>query len=211
VGRSRGIVLVLAALLTVFLMVGPGRADGHVAKRSGPFEVELGWAQEPPRVGAGNAIEVGVGDAQTGAPVAVPAGALSVEVAYGGRSVTLPLVPTAEPGLLEASIAPTRPGAYSFGVSGEVRGQTLDVHAVCSQSTFECVEADAGSEFPVRDPSAGELAQRVRSEARQVDDARSRADDAHTLALVAIAAGTIGLLTGGAALLASRGRGSGRS
>ncbi|HKI65910.1 MAG TPA: hypothetical protein VJ989_01430 [Solirubrobacterales bacterium] len=208
---SRSRRLVLAALLTAFLTIGVGAAQGHVAKRSGSFEVELGWAEEPPRVGVDNSIEIAVSDAQTGAPVAVPAGALSVAVAYGGATATLPLIPTAEPGALEASITPTRPGAYGFSVSGEIHGQPLDVSAVCSQSTFECVEAGAGDEFPVKDPSAGELAQRLSSEAQQVEDARSQADDAHTLALISIAVGTLGLVMGGAALVAMRGRGSERS
>ena len=207
--RSRR--FVLAALLTVFLAAGAVPAQGHIVKRSGPFEVELGWGEEPPRVGVANFVELTVTDAQTGAPVAVPAGALSVEVVYGGTSVTLPLTPTEEPGASEASITPTRPGTYGFDVSGSVHGQPLDVSASCSESTFECVEASAGDEFPTEDPSAGELAQRLSSEAQRVEDASNQSDDAHTLALLALAVGTIGLAFGGAGLLAARGRGSDRS
>jgi hypothetical protein len=206
VGRSRGIVL--AAFLSALLTIGAGLAQAHVAKRSGPFEVELGWGEEPPFVDADNSVELEVADAHSGAPVAVPAGALAVEVAYGGTSVTLPLAPATAPGTLEAPITPTRPGTYSFSVTGDVQGHPLDVSATCSQSTFECVEANAGDEFPVKDPSAGELAQRANSEAQRLEDTSDRADGARTLAQIALALGAVGLAMGVAALAIVRRRGS---
>lgn len=207
-GRSRRIAF--AALLTALLAIGPGAARAHVAEQVGGFEVELGWAEEPPIVGAANAVELEVADAG-GVPLAVAAGALSVEVVHGGTSAGLPLVPTAARGHLEAPITPTRPGRYSFRVSGEVGGRPLDVSVACSPSTFECVKAGAGNQFPTTDPTPGELAQRLSSEAQRLEDANERADEARTLAAIALAIGTVGLLAGGAALLASRRRGGERS
>lgn len=163
-----------------------------MTEESGAFEVELGWGEEPPRVGERNFVEVNVSDGH-GEPVAVPAGALSVEVVYGGSAVTLPLNPTPAPGALEAPLTPTRPGTYAFNVSGSVEGQSLDASATCSESTFECVETDAANEFPVRDPSAGELAQRLSSEADRVEDAGDRADRAGTLALIALVVAAVAL------------------
>lgn len=182
-------------------------ASAHVSKRSGPFEVELGWGVEPPLSGTENFVEVTVSDA-AGAPLAVPAGALSVEVDYDANAVTLPLTPTEEPGVLEAGLTPTRPGTYAFHVSGSVHGRPLNVSAICSESSFECVEAAAGTEFPVKDPSAGELAQRLRSEADRVEQANDRADDARTLAIVALALAAVALAL---SIRAGLRRGSGRS
>ena len=91
--------VVLAAVLLVSLAFGLAAAAAHVIKQSGPFEVELGWGVEPPQAGAENLVEVTVSGAG-GAAVAVPAGALSVEVIYDGKAVTLPLTPTEEPGVL---------------------------------------------------------------------------------------------------------------
>ncbi len=198
---------VLFGILLALLAGGAGQAGAHVSKRSGPFAVELGWGVEPPQAGAANFVEVAVSDAGRGTPVAVPAGALSVEVVYGGAAVTLPLTPTEEPGALEAALTPTRPGSYSFSVTGSVRGQPLDVGAACSESTFECVGTAAATEFPAKDPSAGELAQRLRSEADRVGDAGDRADGAHTLAVVALALAVVALAV---AVRAGRRRGSGR-
>ena len=195
--------IVLAAAVAAFLSLGVCTAGAHVVKRSGSFKVKMGWGDEPPVLAGHNFVEVEVSDAATGAPVAVPAGALSVEVSYGGRSVSLPLGPSDTPGLLQAPITPTRLGTYGFSVTGDVYGKPLDITATCSESTFECVEAGAGNEFPVKDPTAGELAQRVSSEAQRVEQASSRADGARTLAVIGLAIGAIGLATGVVALAAA--------
>jgi hypothetical protein len=196
--------IALAAVLAALLTFAADPARAHVTERAGSFEVELGWGVEPPRLGAENFVEVNVADA--GRPVAVPAGALSVEVVYGDAAVTLPLATTGVPGSLEARLTPTRPGSYGFHVSGSVRGKPLDAGATCSESTFECVEAAGGVQFPVADPSAGELAQRLSSEAGRAEDAGTQADQAQTLAIVALALAAVALAF---AVRASRRRGSG--
>ncbi len=203
--RSKGVVL--AAVLLALLTGGATQASAHVTKRSGPFEVELGWGVEPPQAGAQNFVEVIVSDLH-GAPVVVPAGALSVEAVYGDASVTLPLTPTEEPGTLEAGLTPTRAGTYAFSVTGSVRGRPLDISATCSESTFECVDAAADTEFPAKDPSAGELAQRLSREAGRVGKAGDRADGAQTLAIVALALAAAALAI---SIRAARRRGSGGS
>ncbi|HEX5712186.1 MAG TPA: hypothetical protein VFX85_02605 [Solirubrobacterales bacterium] len=201
----------LAAVLIALLTFGAGPAAAHVTEGAGAFEVELGWGEEPPRLGAENFVEVNVADA-AGRPVAVPSEALSVEVVYGSAATTLPLVPTGEPGALEARVTPTRPGTYSFHVSGSIDGRPLDASASCSDSTFECVEAGGAVQFPVEDPSAGELAQRLSSEAARVEAAGDRADSAESLATAAIVVAAISLVLAAVALtfaVRARRRGSG--
>jgi hypothetical protein len=195
------VVWLVAALLPV------ATASAHVEKQSGPFRVELGWGVEPPLTGLDNFVQVEVADA-AGAPVAVPAGALSAEVAYGASAVTLPLVPAEEPGELRAELVPTRPGTYAFHVSGTVRGRGVAVGATCSEATFECVEDASGAEFPVKDPSSGELAQRLLRESERVRQASDDADGARSLAVVAlaIAAAAIAIAVG----VGLRGRKRGR-
>lgn len=192
-------------MVSALLGLGAAPAPAHVTERSGAFEVELGWGEEPPRVGADNFVEVTVADAH-GKPVSVPAEALSVEVVYGDAALTLPLLPTAVPGALEAPLTPTRPGTYGFEVTGSVEGRPLDASATCSESTFECVDLASSTEFPVRDPSAGELATRLRSEADRVAEANERADGAHTLAILALALAAVALAL---SIRAARRRGSG--
>jgi hypothetical protein len=201
-GEGKLIVAALSAVLFVALLVVP-TASAHVEKESGPFRVELGWGVEPPLTGLDNFVQVEVADAP-GAPIAVPAGALSVEVAYGASAVTLPLVPAEQPGELRADLIPTRPGTYAFHVDGTVRGRALEVGATCSEATFECVEDAAGAEFPVRDPSSGELAQRLLRESERVQQASDDADSAHSLAIVALALAAAALATAIGAVMHGR-------
>jgi hypothetical protein len=167
-------------------------AAAHVTQSSGQFEVEMGWGNEPPIASSENFVEVGVARGG-GAPVAVPAGALSVEVGFGEGGVTLPLAPTDDPGSLRADLTPTRPGTYGFHVTGTVEDQMLDVRATCSETTFECVKASAGTEFPVKDPSSGELAERLAREAARVEAASNQADSAKNTATLALAAAALAL------------------
>jgi hypothetical protein len=184
-GRRRR-VLVLIPLLPMVMLAAASGAAAHVTKVSGPFRVEMGWGNEPPLTGLDNFVDVRVSDA-SGAAVAVPAGALSVEVTYGDAGVTLPLVPDEQPGRLRGELVPTRPGTYAFHVTGTVQGRTLDVRATCSEATFECVNQSSDVEFPVKDPSTGELAQRLTRESDRVEQATDRVDSAKRIAIVAIA------------------------
>ncbi len=196
-----------AALLAILIAAAP--AGAHVTEKAGPYEVELGWGNEPPLTGLDNYVSVGVADA-AGAPVAVPPGALSVEVTYGSATANLPLQPEEEPGELRAALVPTRPGTYAFRVSGTVGGRTLDVSARCSESTFECVGESAEAEFPARDPSAGQLAERLNRESARVEAASEDADSAKRTATIALALAAAAL-SGVLAILLSARRKRGRS
>jgi hypothetical protein len=195
--------ILISALLA--LVAAPGAA-AHVTKVSGPFRIEIGWADEPPLTGLDNSVEVAVTDAG-GSPVTVPAGALSVAVSYGGEAKTVPLVPGEQPGVLHGRLIPTRPGAYAFHVSGAIDGKTVDVAATCSETAFECVTDSTGAEFPARDPSGGEIAERLERESDRVQSATDEAEGARRLALVALALAAAAL---GGSLFAARRRKSGR-
>ena len=197
--NARSVAVVLTGLV---LSLAPA-ASGHVERRAGPYAVTVGWGNEPPLSGSENFVDVELAGA-SGAPVAVRAGALGVEVRFGDAVTTLPLVPSGEPGKLRAAIVPTRPGTYAFRVRGTVAGRTIEAEATCSERTFDCVEDAAAVQFPARDPSTGQLAQRLGRELKRADRARDRADSAHTTALIAIVAALLALAA--AAALAVRGR-----
>jgi hypothetical protein len=200
--RPGRLVLSLAFALALGLAAA-GVSSAHVIKASGPLRVEFGWGNEPPLSGAENFVEVGVSDA-SGSPVAVPAGALTVEVGYGTAATTLPLAPDELPGGLRAELTPTRPGTYSFRVAGTVEGHALDVEATCGEATFGCVEGASATEFPVQDPSIGELAQRLDRESGRAQEAANTADSARTLARAALAIAALALLV--ALAIAARAR-----
>jgi hypothetical protein len=194
----------LVLILTGLLLALSPAASAHVVETSGQFRVTMGWGVEPALSGAQNLVEVSVQDA-SGAPVRARAGDLSVEVSFGGSARTLPLAPDEESGGYRAVLVPTRPGTYAFHVTGTLRGKPVDVRATCSERTFDCVQDAAAFQFPAREPSTGEVAQRAdRETARATRDAQDSADDARTLALVAVVVAVLALVA--AVVLGLRGR-----
>jgi hypothetical protein len=195
----QSVVLILSGLLLALAVP----ASAHVERKSGPFRVTMGWGEEPARSGSENFVEVGVSDT-SGAPVKARAGTLDVEVSFGQAVITLPLVPGHAPGQFRAVIVPTRPGTYGFHVTGPIKGRNIDAQAMCSASTFDCVTDISEVQFPARDPSTGQLAQRLARALPRAERAEDRADSARGIALGAI--GVAGLALAAVIALAVRGR-----
>jgi hypothetical protein len=187
-GRSRRTVVL--ALLGLLLILPPS-AEAHVTKASGPFRVTFGWGVEPPIAGFPNYVDVAVADA-SGAPVS--GAKLQAEVSFGKSTETLSLVPADEGGGVRADIVPTRPGTYAFQITGTVKGKPVDVAASCSEGTFECVTPASDVEFPVKDPSVGEIAQRV-SRALPRAENSGGSDSAEGIAIAAIIISALALAT----------------
>jgi hypothetical protein len=148
---------------------------------------------------------------------------LEVEVSFGGQAMApLTLEPDFEvgefgtPGDYRAFFFPTRPGDYTFHFTGAIKGQQVDETFTSGPGTFSSVEDPSQVEFPAKDPTTGQLAQRLDREIprvqRSAEAAAGRASDdarsAKTLGIVGIAVGVAGVLVAAAALVASRRGGS---
>jgi hypothetical protein len=184
--RHRGGIGRIVALAFALLLAVAGNASAHVTKVSGPFEVEMGWGNEPAIAGFENFVEVAVSD-RSGAPVSAGADALDVQVSFGDARVSLPLLPDEEPGELRAALVPTRPGTYAFHITGTLRGREVDLASTCSEATFDCVVPVSDVEFPVKDPSISDIAQRLSRELPRAEQSRDTADQAQGIAIVAVA------------------------
>jgi hypothetical protein len=103
-------------------------------------------------------------------------------------------------------------GRYSFHFTGSVNGQKVDETFTSGPQTFDDVEDPTSVEFPVQDPTVGELADRIGREVprldNSIDEVRSMAsqvsDDASsasTLAVIALIVGSLGVLVGIVALV----------
>ena len=159
--RAAPAVLLVAA--AAVLLAGPGVGRAHETRPVGENEVVVGWLDEPAFAGFKNAVQVQV--RAGGAPV--EGAELEVVVLFGGpdaeeRTDPMPLEPAlGSPGEYRASLIPTRPGTYTFHVTGSVGGQALDETFTSGEQTFDDVREAAGAEFPAQDPSRGELAERL--------------------------------------------------
>jgi hypothetical protein len=190
--RFRGGAGWLIALAVAGQLLLAATASAHVTKVSGPFRVEFGWGSEPALAGSANFVDVKVSNA-AGVPVSAGAGALDAQVSFGAARVTLPLLPGEVPGAYSATLVPTRPGTYSFRISGELAGRPVEVAATCSEATFECVDPVTEVEFPVKDPPVSDIAQRLSRELPRAQQSGDTADQARLIAIAAIALAAIAL------------------
>jgi hypothetical protein len=185
--------LAVALIMSALLLILAPPAPAHVREVVGRFRLTFGWREEPAFTGSKNFVEVAVADA-AGAPVSDLGGPLTAEVSFGDRLISLPLLPAeGQPGQFRASLVPTRPGTYSFHITGRVKGQAIDTRATCSQRTFDCVADVSAVEFPAKDPSTGQLAQRLERALPRAEGARDTAGGAHDIAIGAIAVAALAL------------------
>jgi hypothetical protein len=174
------------ALGVATLLMAAHAASAHETHSVKQYRLTLGWGDEPAYSGYKNSVDVDLAD-ETGAPITdLGGGSLAVEVSFGDERLTVPLLPYGpHPGRFRASLVPTRPGTYAFHVTGLVKGQAIDVRSTCSEATFHCVTDAAELQFPVKDPSAGQLGESV---ARALPRAERAADDALIARRLAMAA-----------------------
>jgi hypothetical protein len=174
-------------------------AAAHEKKVAGALDIVIGWGEEPAFTGSRNSVIVTVADRQ--GPLKEPAASLAVEIVFGSERITLPLESAlGRPHEFRAWLVPTRAGTYTFHVTGKIRGQAIDVTSTCSESTFHCVEEAGEIQFPVKDPSAGQLADRID---RSLPRAELATETAASARLIAIAALGIAIAGSAAAILLS--------
>jgi hypothetical protein len=88
---------------------------------------------------------------------------------------------------------PTRAGAYTFHFSGTIKGEAIDVSSTCSDKTFACVTDAADLQFPVKDPSSGQLADRMSRGFPRAEEAASAAGVARMVAFTAMALAAVAI------------------
>jgi hypothetical protein len=94
-----------------------------------------------------------------------------------------------------APVVPTRPGTYTFHLTGKVRNQSIDITTTCSEKTFDCVQDGAAIQFPVKDPPAGQVVERLERSLPRAELALESAKRAQTMAAAALAVATLALLS----------------
>ena len=135
----------ILALLLAF--IGAGLASAHTTVTNGPYNVEIGWLDEPPIVGQMNAIVMNLSSSDgKSTPVTDPITGLTLTVSYGGQNKILTLQPLGEdtPGQYIAPILPAVAGLYTVDVTGKLG--TTDVKVEVQP---EEVQAPDSVQFPI--------------------------------------------------------------
>lgn len=156
-----GASVVAGLVLTLTATVGVS-AHEHRAVAGGAYIMRVGWNAEPTFSGVRNAVQLFLSDGENH-PVIDLNGSLQVQVVYqGAKSEQMSLVAAfgavyGTQGEYDAPVTPTRPGDYTFHFTGTIHGTPVDESFTSSSTTFDTVRDASAIEFPVKDPSAGEL------------------------------------------------------
>ena len=164
--RKRSMRAMFAAALALTLMLlGAAPALAHEGRKLGDLEMEVGWGTEPAYSGEVNSVQILL--VHDGKPVVDLGDTLDVEVTFGDQTQTFSLEPFFEegefgtPGDYRAWLIPTTPGQYSFHFTGTIDGEDVDETFTSGPKTFDDVQNPQSVEFPVQQPSTGELAERI--------------------------------------------------
>ncbi len=141
----------------------------HVHESVGPYVLEIGWKVEPAYVGQPNAVQLTIHGASDQPITDLGADDIKVVVSTTDQqSQPLSFDPGWDPvegtgplGEYDAAVVPTAPGAYTFHITGTVKGQALDLTLTSSDTTFDSVLGTSDAEFPVKLPTMAEVVTRL--------------------------------------------------
>ena len=210
--------LVAAAMAALLIPLLAGPASAHEEKTVGKYHFVVGFGDEPAYAGEKNSVQLLLADADD-RPVTDLTDTLKVAVTTGSSEpLQLSMEPFFEvdefgtPGDYRAFFIPTAPGSYSFHLNGTIKGQKVDQTFKSGPQSFSDIEDPAQVQYPVKQPTGGQLATRADRETARVDaaltaerdQAKSDAASARTLAVIGLVVGALGLLVGIAALVLRR-------
>jgi hypothetical protein len=210
--------LVAATLAGLLIPLFAGPASAHEEKVVGKYHFVVGFGDEPAYAGEKNSVQLILADAKD-KPVTDLTDTLKVAVTTGSAEpLQLSMEPFFEvgefgtPGDYRAFFIPTAPGAYSFHFTGAIKGQKVDQIFKSGPQTFSDIEDPAQVQYPVKQPTGGQLATRADRETTRInaalaeerDQAKDDAASARTLAIIGLVVGALGLIAAIVAL--ARGR-----
>ena len=128
-------------------------AYAHTTIEVGPYEIEVGWQDEPPVVGIFNAITIDVrepGDVE-GVSMGITNAFKNMQatVVSGGASKVLDINTDPRPGHYYAKIIPTKTGSLEIKLQGKING--IEVNDVIP---IEDVESTSVLDFPTTSSSS---------------------------------------------------------
>ena len=216
--RTRLLGLTVTLGLAVLLVGVASPASAHEERTVGKYHFVVGFGDEPAYAGEKNSVQLILADAKD-KPVTDLTDTLKVEVTTGtAEPLQLAMEPNFEvgefgtPGDYRAFFIPTAPGSYSFHFTGTIKGQKIDQTFTSGPQTFSDIDDPAQVQYPVKQPTGGQLATRADRETARInaaltaerDQANDDAASARTLAIIGLIVGALGLLAGIVALVRGR-------
>ena len=191
----------VAAMLIVVagVIASAGTAAAHERRTVGPYQLVVGWMNEPAYVGLMNSLDLRVTDTRVAParPVEGLEKTLTVALRNGGLA-PLDLTITARfgaPGAYDGYVMPTATGTYIFTIKGKI--ESLDVNETFESGPgrFGDIESTDALQYPNKVPVADDLGKRL-------GDLQGAVDQTRIFALAALVVGIVAL--GGAAVMGRR-------
>lgn len=150
--RIHRLLLTFIVLLAIGL-AGLSTVQAHERRTVDDYQLVFGWRGEPAFVGLMNGPKLFVfeltEDGEQGDPVTGLEETLTLEVTFGPASKVLVLRPAfGDPGHYIADLIPTRPGDYSFRLTGTIGDVEIDEAFTSADGEFGTVEPVTDIMFP---------------------------------------------------------------
>ena len=187
--------LAAIALVATTVAVTAIPAYGHERRSVGPYQLVVGWLNEPAFAGQPNAASVRVSDTRETPAKAVEGleKSLKIEVAAGGLAPYTGTVRAVfgQPGLYALDLYPTIAGQYRYRVTGTIGSTAVNETFESGPATFNDVQATSPLQYPAKVPTGDDLTSRLDAIQAGVDQTRLIAIAALALAAIAVGAGIV--------------------
>jgi len=185
-----------AAVVVASLLIFSGHAYAHERRTVGPYQLVVGWLNEPAYLGQLNSLDLRITDTRNTQPVAGLEKTLTADVAAGGLAPYALTVSArfGTAGAYNGWLMPTAPGSYTFHIKGKIETLDVDEKFTSGPSTFGDIEDTAAVQYPAKVPVADQLSKKLDAIQSGVDQTR----------LIALAALVVALAAIGASLLRRR-------
>jgi hypothetical protein len=196
---TRAISFVAAMLIVATSFIAfSGPAAAHERRMVGPYQLVVGWLNEPAYVGSMNSLDLRVTDTRVSPAKAVEGleQTLTVDLQAGGLA-PLKLTVTARfgtPGAYNGYVLPTATGTYTFTIRGKVESLDVNEKFESGPGRFGDIESTDALQYPNKVPVADDLS-------RRLSDLQGAVDQTRIFALAALVVGIVAL---GAAIMGRR-------
>jgi hypothetical protein len=189
---------VLAAMATLAIVASSfaftsNVALGHERRAVGPYTFVVGWIDEPAYVNSINSLDLTVTETTGAKAVEGLEKTLKADLTFGGSTTSQPLTITARfglPGKYSGYVLPTKPGDYTFHITGTVGTTNVDEKFESGPGRFGAIESTDPLQYPQKVVSNSDLAARL--------------DQLQTLVIAGIVLGGLALLASAAGLVVRR-------
>jgi len=188
--------MVALVVVAASLLIFSGHAYAHERRTVGPYQIAVGWLNEPAYAGQLNSLELQVIDGRSNKLVFGLEKTLSAEIQAGGLApFKLELSAADDPNDGYVGwVVPTVTGTYTFRLFGKIDTLAVDEKFTSGPNTFGDVDDLAALQYPTNVPIAADLV-------KKLDAIQSGVDQTRLIALAALALGLVAL---GAMALARR-------